>query len=512
MIGSVGTRLLGNAALSMDTVGIHQTSAQQGIATQEPATQTLVGRVLMVRAGQALQETRHALALILVNVVVLRDLVEMGPTTVHTGNAILGRVKDLRHSTVKGKQEKEEEKMEEERKEEQDDMQEEDEGFDPVACAKLYNRLIRIGFHGSKGEKKGQYLQSVLSPSGIDDDLGPGYMHDHGIDCVGLFPTNHASIPHRLGLVIDLDDFSVRYLPSFFDYHGPEDTAGWYSLRGVLLCLNAMVDTGKYVPTPDVVEYDPCFEPGWKAIPWTDSALDETLAAWEDLVNTIAIRLPNYATEQGTQLQLRQLASEDKIPSSIRGFTRGFLLRASKPPFKYIAPGLMVYDSDAPPPSIPTKRDSDGNMVYASPYKEICYDVFHDPIILCPFEESTREDPAGLWILPKRDLADSFCLVLPYQLEKFHTTVYGKYQNGPTRTALFQSPICPFYGDQCTGLKTLFIFWKSLVEKGVWTVGADGIEGGKEFYRQAEDEEKGDWFDVGECLDVPLEAEINIDD
>ncbi|KAM5502552.1 hypothetical protein McaMca56_001994 [Microsporum canis] len=96
MIGSVGTRLLGNAALSMDTVGIHQTSAQQGIATQEPATQTLVGRVLMVRAGQALQETRHALALILVNVVVLRDLVEMGPTTVHTGNAILGRVKDLR--------------------------------------------------------------------------------------------------------------------------------------------------------------------------------------------------------------------------------------------------------------------------------------------------------------------------------------------------------------------------------------------------------------------------------
>ncbi|KAM5468664.1 hypothetical protein MferCBS49748_003422 [Microsporum ferrugineum] len=96
MIGSVGTRLLGNAALSMDTVGIHQTSAQQGIATQEPATQTLVGRVLMVRAGQALQETRHALALILVNVVVLRDLVEMGPTTVHTGNAILGRVKDLK--------------------------------------------------------------------------------------------------------------------------------------------------------------------------------------------------------------------------------------------------------------------------------------------------------------------------------------------------------------------------------------------------------------------------------
>ncbi|KAM5468663.1 hypothetical protein MferCBS49748_003421 [Microsporum ferrugineum] len=210
--------------------------------------------------------------------------------------------------------------MEEERKEEQDDMQEEDEGFDPVACAKLYNRLIRIGFHGSKGEKKGQclrtnwfevwktdpkvskcrerfpqplvefleqieivvesdgsapyngvliyHLQSVLSPSGIDDDLGPGCMHDHGIDCVGLFPTNHASIPHRLGLVIDLDDFSVRYLPSFFDYNGPEDTAGWYSLRGVLLCLNAMVDTGKYV-----VEYDPCFEPGWKVIPWTDSAL-----------------------------------------------------------------------------------------------------------------------------------------------------------------------------------------------------------------------------------------------
>ncbi|GBF63438.1 LysM domain-containing protein [Trichophyton mentagrophytes] len=93
MIGSVVTRLLENAVLSMDTAGARQTSAQQGIVIQAPVIQTSVKQVLTVRADQALQETRPAPALNLAHAVTWRDIVGMEPTTAHPGDAIPERAK-----------------------------------------------------------------------------------------------------------------------------------------------------------------------------------------------------------------------------------------------------------------------------------------------------------------------------------------------------------------------------------------------------------------------------------
>lgn len=56
--------------------------------------------------------------------------------------------------------------------------------------------------------------------------------------------------------------------------------------------------------------------------------------------------------------------------------------------------------------------------------------------------------------------------------------------------------------DHDTRLASLLRKWRELVEDGVWTVGEHGVEGGMEFYRQAEDPEKTDWFVLGdECFD-----------
>ncbi|EZF10209.1 hypothetical protein H112_08421 [Trichophyton rubrum D6] len=93
MIGSVVTPLLENAALFMDTAGVRRNSAQQGIVIRVPVIRTLVKRVSTVHADQALQETRHVPALNSAHVVIWRDIVEMEPTTAHTGDAILGRAK-----------------------------------------------------------------------------------------------------------------------------------------------------------------------------------------------------------------------------------------------------------------------------------------------------------------------------------------------------------------------------------------------------------------------------------
>lgn len=437
----------------------------------------------------------------------------------------------------------------------------EEEKFDPTLCAMLYNRLIRIGFDGSNREQEGESLRtnwfevwktdskvekcrerfseplvkfleqieivvrkdgsapyhnvliynykSIMSPTGIDDDLGLGVLKDEGYDCICLFSTNMASVPHRLGLVMDLDDLLVRYIPSFSCHYNIEDTRRWYTLEDVLLKLNCMAEIGKYVPVIRDNEFRSTLEPGWKAVPWTDSTLNDTLTAWEDLVNTIATRLPDDSSKRDTQSEPERLAPEDKIPSSIRGFTRGFLLRALKPSFKFIAPGLTVYDYRSPPPQIPMKRDRDETMLYATPYQEIRGAVYHSPIILFPFEESVEGEVAGLWILPEEDWADSIRLVLPYELKRF-PTARRMFFYMQSRTCLFQSPECPLYDDHHTSLRTLFIFWKELVEKGIWTVGAEGIEGGKDFYRHAEDKEKGEWFDVGECFDFPPHVEIHL--
>ncbi|EZF35624.1 hypothetical protein H109_05947 [Trichophyton interdigitale MR816] len=469
--------------------------------------------------------------------------------------------KDQEEDNEKDKEDKEEDKEDKEDDEnEENEENEAEEKFDPTLCAMLYNRLIRIGFHGSNREQEGESLRtnwfevwksdpkvekcrerfceplvkfleqieivvrkdgsapyhdvliynykSIMSPTGIDDDLGLGGLKDAGYDCICLFSTNMASVPHRLGLVMDLDDLLVRYLPSFSCHYDFEDTRRWYTLEDVLLKLNCMAEIGKYVPIIRDNEVRSTMEPGWKAVPWTDSILNETLAAWEDLVNTITARLPDHYSKGDTPSEPEQLAQEDIIPSSIRGFTRGFLLRALKPPFKFIAPGLTVYDYRSPPPPIPMKRDRDETMIYATPYQEMRGAVHHSPIILFPFEESVEAELAGLWILPEEDWADSIRLVLPYELKKFPTARRMFYMQN--RTNLFQSPECPLYDDHHTSLRTLLIFWKELVEKGIWTVGAEGIEGGKDFYRQAEDKEKGDWFDVGECFEFPPQVEIHL--
>ncbi|EFR01872.1 hypothetical protein MGYG_04870 [Nannizzia gypsea CBS 118893] len=467
-------------------------------------------------------------------------------------------------STQQDSEQEEKNEGEEEEMRDEEAQEEEEAEFDPSICANLYNRLIRTGFHGSNREQKGDYfrtnwfevwqadpkvskcrerfqqpmvefleqieiviesngsapiediltyhLQSIPSPTAVDDDYGLGGPQNDGIDCICLFRGNFGAISHRLGVIMDLADLSVRYLPSFFDYQRPaDDYGGWYTLQDFLTKLNSIVEVGKYVPVPCDQKVQSGQQPsiaGWKAIPWTDSILDETLNAWEDLIDTIATRLPDQNSQQDyTQHQTEPLASEDNIPPSICGFTRAFLLRASKPPFKYIAPGLLVYNYNTPP--IPRKRDRDGYILYNTQYKELYGEVYHDPIILFPMEESATEELAGLWILPEEDWADTIRLVLPYELKIFPSGAYKPLSGQPTRTALFQGPLCPFFGDHRTSLETLLTFWRSLVEEGVWTVGADGIEGGKEFYQQAEYAENRDWFDVGDCVDFPLPAEIS---
>ena len=67
---------------------------------------------------------------------------------------------------------------------------------------------------------------------------------------------------------------------------------------------------------------------------------------------------------------------------------------------------------------------------------------------------------------------------------------------------LFQHGNFPLGGlDRAQRLERLFDAWDSLVERGVWAIGPDGVEGSTETFRDADN---GSWEDYW----IPLDVEI----
>ncbi|KAK8001246.1 hypothetical protein PG991_013468 [Apiospora marii] len=225
-----------------------------------------------------------------------------------------------------------------------------------------------------------------------------------------------------------------------------------------------------------------------------------------------------------------------------RCFAREFLTRARRPKFQYIAPGLLLPPADerdfvasqpltrlaresadaVPPvclfPGAP-RRAGDGDdeprvvevtMETANGFYYGCRDVL-------------AEDPLS-WIIPagiyseavKRteaveDLAEEgFRLLLPYRLEGGENLSPGeqaevdgagarKSDGSPvgqgTVDELFQHGFKPF-GGRCgrpQRLERLFEHWRTLVERGVWSVGAQGVEGTMDTFRDADTERWRDY-------------------
>ncbi|KAL2008753.1 hypothetical protein VTN00DRAFT_6947 [Thermoascus crustaceus] len=247
-------------------------------------------------------------------------------------------------------------------------------------------------------------------------------------------------------------------------------------------------------PGTTLVGEDPkgCFVPGWKTNPWTEPILEETLMESDDLVQAITDRLPpddaDWVDISTTDAREEPLASADQLQllSSISGFPRAFLQRAKKPRCKFIAPGLTIFDgssSQNPHPQVQEHPDTE-----------------------------RREEQAGLWILPEWDWADSVVLVLPYTLSSYPLGD-GRSVQWPTSTRLFQTRGCPYFVHHRTRLASMLRRWRRLVEEGIWTVGPDGVEGGMDFYRQAEDPEKREWFTSGEdCFEfrIPVSIEVEL--
>ncbi|KAL2851652.1 hypothetical protein BJX68DRAFT_235459 [Aspergillus pseudodeflectus] len=438
------------------------------------------------------------------------------------------------------------------------------EPFDPLQCARLYNAIIRTGFRRSQRDRRGdslrrnwfevyendpvleEYYDSIppqLIPflESIEVAIGPDkkpyprdvlvhhlqaiaspaamFVHrsDSIEDCLVMFP-NNSSEPTCIGTVME-PGLLVTHAASEERFSPEDEDNYWYPLSDLLNRLLKMIMVGKYKAVPyDQVNEDNnpfCEGPNyWEVISWNEYILNQAVEAYEGLIEAITSRLPPSSQEQISN-ERAPIATVDALAQEIQGFPRAFLLKAAKPGFKFIAPGLTVYDTSDPPLSVRHAVGADMVDRIDHPYREVsCHELRHDPIVLFPSLEHQkhRDEQTGLWILPTWRWADTVKLVLPYDLfsyPDYRGTMmdYSPAEAGfvPTRATLWETPhTCPFFYEHGTRLVSILDRWKHLVESGVWTVGEEGVEGGTDFYRQASDPQRAEDFCIGQiCFNVP---------
>lgn len=60
---------------------------------------------------------------------------------------------------------------------------------------------------------------------------------------------------------------------------------------------------------------------------------------------------------------------------------------------------------------------------------------------------------------------------------------------------------CPFLPDYLPTLSVILKNWKRLIKEGRWRVGPDGMEGGIDAFKEADDKENCLSYCIGVCLD-----------
>jgi hypothetical protein len=254
----------------------------------------------------------------------------------------------------------------------------------------------------------------------------------------------------------------------------------------------------------------------WTLVPYTTRDLEETLNAWGDLLDAIEERtlqldaIPSRP-DQGI------FTSEDLQSTSLRvdGFAWNFFLRARKPAFTYIGPGLRLptleelgrglfpldesYEADSASDSESTLVSPVSVLIGSQnaaswlgyPYAEmtpIPWGVYLDACELdgpCPFEDGCR-------------------LVLPYPLGKhgFARKPDGSLLNSGVsdgHAELYQLGQNPFILDHSSQLLSSLKQFFGHIQTSMWKVGADGVEGDANAFREA-DTASTRWQDSGNIV------------
>ena len=249
----------------------------------------------------------------------------------------------------------------------------------------------------------------------------------------------------------------------------------------------------------------------WVFVPYNEKMLKHNLDVWEELVEAIESRMPAANRSQAADRSMYGLL-DDNIRDTVnltQRFAYNFLIRARRPRFKMIAPGLHVIKSsdfsDQPFRSYMSKDieevppvllfQSDLNFFedpYWTPHSP------HDAMVPNFFDyRDVKVYPSGLYLLPTnhRSLEDGISFVLPYAIggKGFARRGDGTnfaggedWRGKDSFTELYQPGRRAFEDFQAQSLARVLESWLGMVERGDWKVDENGVVGDMETWREAD--------------------------
>jgi hypothetical protein len=294
-----------------------------------------------------------------------------------------------------------------------------------------------------------------------------------------------------------------------------DDVHLWQPLETVLSNWILTLRMGKITAGPNGVKLDnEKYEP-WMYHSYSSQQVEDTVAAFNRFVVTIESRIPAARRRWPTTTPLlsHQILDSASIPTP--SFARSFLASIRLPSFKFIAPGLLV-----PMPEVfaasqvfTSIRDEEDNLAIApvllfGANETFQFDVEDQYGQRNPFGyvyTSALGDtaiPAGVYTdAISRGAPDTaeegFRLILPYTIgeNELARKSDGRVIGGGNFKDLYQHSFKPFGGDwnRAQRLVRLLDNWTGMVERGLWEVGEDGVMGGIEKFREADEEAR--WRD-----------------
>lgn len=316
-----------------------------------------------------------------------------------------------------------------------------------------------------------------------------------------------------------------------------EHPLNWHPLETVLSNWISLIRLGKVVGSPGETGLYGSEKVGpWEWRSYGEGQVDACIAAWDRLCGAIEARQsdPDDHEKHDDGEPLLTPAALDAASIADPSFARGFLSRARRPSrIRRIAPGLYMPPADgatfaAAQPYAHLLRDSSSSIdgtqqhplvippvyiFFSGPY-DAPVDVtgwrspFRGQLDVASDEEAARllpsRVPAGIYtegVTRGRNLdcaEEGFRLLLPFAVEGARKSDgsevvvrNGDYAGGGSvGDGLFQHGYKPFGGDyyRAQRLERLLDHWAGMVERGVWEVGPQGVEGGLGVFRQVTDD------------------------
>lgn len=328
---------------------------------------------------------------------------------------------------------------------------------------------------------------------------------------------------HPLGIVFDQKKFKAVMMMSLWDTDiAMNGRIEWLPLELILNGWISMIDRGKIGAMPkDLIEKASDQQPvqgQWYVNFFAPADREDTLDAWHGLLDAIEARmgLAPATEEERRHTLLSDKAFAELLMLSL--FRAEFLNKARVPRFRFLAPGLRVLSPatlierittplpgfeghEAPlllcnvpshptlylPQNIPGNDPSDSEFLFGG-----SKDTVFAPGLYFSCTEWLADNVFG----------DSFRLVLPYRIgsagyaRKSDGLLMGELARDKEEAVprvrhaeLYQLGYNSIFNDHDAQLFRLLENWKERVERGDWKVGAEGVEGGIEMFKDADTEE-----------------------